>query len=83
MLSSAYFVAKFRFDTAENEPAKTLQNFANFPSFANIGNAWKAGRGGAVDLRGHPELDIDVLVGAQVDPHVEEGLAERRDLEQS
>ena len=30
MLSNAYFLAKFRFDTAENEPAKKLQNFANF-----------------------------------------------------
>ena len=27
MLSNAYFPAKFRFDTAENEPAKNLQNF--------------------------------------------------------
>ena len=27
MLSNAYFVAKFRFDTAENEPAKNLQIF--------------------------------------------------------
>ena len=26
MLSNAYFLAKFRFDTAENEPAKNLQN---------------------------------------------------------
>ena len=25
MLSNAYFLAKFRFDTAENEPAKRLQ----------------------------------------------------------
>ena len=25
MLSNAYFLAKFRFDTAENEPAKNLQ----------------------------------------------------------
>ena len=33
MLSNAYFVAKFRFDTAENEPAKNLQNFANFINF--------------------------------------------------
>ena len=32
MLSNAYFLAKFRFDTAENEPAKNLQNFANFPN---------------------------------------------------
>ena len=30
-----YFLAKFRFDTAENEPAKNLQKFANFPKFAN------------------------------------------------
>ena len=34
MLSKAYFLAKFRFDTAENEPAKNLQilqkNVANF-----------------------------------------------------
>ena len=28
MLSNAYFLAKFRFGTAENEPAKNLQNFA-------------------------------------------------------
>ena len=27
MLSNAYCLAKFRFDTAENEPAKNLQNF--------------------------------------------------------
>ena len=26
MLSNASFLAKFRFDTAENEPAKSLQN---------------------------------------------------------
>ena len=35
MLSNAYFLAKFRFDTTENEPAKSLQKFANFASFAN------------------------------------------------
>ena len=27
MLSNAYFIAKIRFDAAENEPAKNLQNF--------------------------------------------------------
>ena len=27
MLSNAYLLAKFRFDTAKNEPAKNLQNF--------------------------------------------------------
>ena len=30
MLPNAYLRAKFRFDTAENEPAKNLQNFAKF-----------------------------------------------------
>ena len=35
MLSNAYFLANFRFDTAENEPAKNWQKFANFPNFAN------------------------------------------------
>ena len=43
MLSNAYFLAKFRFDTAENEPAKNLQkkfkNFAKFANFANFTNA--------------------------------------------
>ena len=43
MLSNAYFVAKFRFDTAENEPAKKFaKKFAkitfckNFTKFANL-----------------------------------------------
>ena len=35
MLSNAYFLAKFRFDTAENEPAKNLQNFVRFANFAD------------------------------------------------
>ena len=30
MLSNAYFLAKFRFDTAENEPAKKIAKFTNF-----------------------------------------------------
>ena len=40
MLSNAYFLAKFRFDAAENEPAKNLQNlnFAKFANFANSGH---------------------------------------------
>ena len=47
MLSNAYFLAKLRFDTAENEPAKKLQGlskFANIPIFA--------ARGRSRDLRG-------------------------------
>ena len=35
MLSNAYFLAKFRFDTAENAPAKKLQNFVKFANFAD------------------------------------------------
>ena len=34
MLSNAYFLAKFRFYTAENEPAKNLQKIAKFANFA-------------------------------------------------
>ena len=37
MLSNAYFLAKFRFDTAENEPASNLQQ--NLANFANFGSA--------------------------------------------
>ena len=38
MLPNAYFLAKFRFDTAENEPAKNFQNlkFAKSCKFANF-----------------------------------------------
>ena len=42
MLSNAYFLAKFRFDTAENEPVKNLQNFAKFAKFANFANPSKS-----------------------------------------
>ena len=38
MLSNAYFLAKFRFDTDENEPAKIFQNFANFAKSAFEGD---------------------------------------------
>ena len=36
MLSNAYFLAKFRFDTAENEPAKNLQNLLIFANFVPL-----------------------------------------------
>ena len=36
MLSNACFLAKFRFDTAENEPAKNLQKLQNFENVANF-----------------------------------------------
>ena len=59
MLSNAYFLAKFRFDTAENEPAKNLQNFANFPNFAP-GAARRSAAGGAAG----PPLDRTGARGA-------------------
>ena len=36
MLSNAYFLANFRFDTAENEPAKNLKNFPKFASASRV-----------------------------------------------
>ena len=51
MLSNAYFLAKFRFDIAENKPTKTLQNFAKkiqnlFAKFCSrIGDARGLSRG--------------------------------------
>ena len=50
MLSNAYVLAKFRFDTAENELAKTLQKFATFANFASPkltpapAELWRSGR---------------------------------------
>ena len=50
MLSNAYFLAKFRFDTAENEPAKNLQKLAtclqNVANFANRSPPAPGGRCG-------------------------------------
>ena len=36
MLSNASFLAKFRFVTAENEPAKNLRKFANFSNLLTL-----------------------------------------------
>ena len=56
MLSNAYFLAKFRFDTAENEPAKNLQNFGK--NLVDLD-------GGELELRlvllHEPTEDLDVL----------------------
>ena len=55
MLSNAYFLAKFRFDTAENEPAKNFQKFANFaaPNPLTVGEAGARTRssGGTLPIR--------------------------------
>ena len=47
--SNAYFLAKFRFDTAENEPAKNLPNFADSPRGRD--HHHHRPRGGAAGLR--------------------------------
>ena len=59
MLSNAYFLAKIRFDTAENEPAKNLQNFCEICSLrpgsnqqpcaliASQSPSWKSSGGGS------------------------------------
>ena len=46
-LSNAYFLAKIRFDTAENELAKNLKNLAIFPNFAKPAAALRDERRGA------------------------------------
>ena len=38
MLSNAYFLENVRFDTAENEPAKNLQNLQTFTKICKIAN---------------------------------------------
>ena len=53
MLSNAYFLAKFRFDTAENEPAKNLQIFAKLANFAD--SATLSRRSHAAGLAVHGE----------------------------
>ena len=50
MLSNAYFLAKFRFDTAKNEPAKNLQNFAKFANLVRTPSPAPSRKGSAADL---------------------------------
>ena len=57
MLSNAYFLAKFRFDTADNEPAKNLQNFAKFANFADP-NPLLSRAGGWTDCRRSFSSDV-------------------------
>ena len=67
MLSNAYFLAKFRFDTAENEPAKNLQKLQIFPIFPILRrgpeheqSSRKRGRGPGV-VRGRSASFVDAL----------------------
>ena len=59
MLSNAYFLENFRFDTAENEPATNLQNFRkmHFSKMRRRRARERAARGGggcATDAPGRP-----------------------------
>ena len=68
MLPNAYFVAKFRFDIAENEPAKNLQNVAKFCQFRGM----KSHLG--VPLRGVDE-DEDAALRGVPDPKLGQRIA--------
>ena len=60
MLSNAYFLAKFRFDTAENEPAKNLQKFAKICKicqFCSLSRSFLARLPAAGGVRRH---DVEV-----------------------
>ena len=65
MLSNAYFSAKFRFDTAENKPAKNVHFFAKFwkknckiGSRALCGDVQKAAPGTRLRSRGRRRLAL-------------------------
>ena len=86
MLSNAYFLAKFRFDTAENEPAKNLQNFRKM-HFSNnelskdtcdARHAFLAAH--EADIFGE-ELALPLLVPADGELHGVAALVERFDIE--
>ena len=55
MLSNAYFLAKFRFDTAENEPAKNLQKIEKIANFT-ISTRRSSARRGVLGVRRSPRL---------------------------
>ena len=64
MLSNGYFLAKFRFDTAENEPAKNLQNLLIFPILLTL--TPKSVRGAA--LAASTPLAGPATAAARADP---------------
>ena len=65
MLSNAHFLAKFRFDTAENEPAKNLQKNAKFNNFANSADPNPLAVQARMDLRtlADPAMKIVAIAG--------------------
>ena len=65
MLSNAYFLAKFRFDTAENEPAKNLQNFRKMHFSELDPTPGAAGRGLGLSERAAPPRRTGLPVAAR------------------
>ena len=61
MLSNAYFVAKFRFGTAENEPAKNLQNFGKFCKILAVAAREGSGGDGMLGSRRGMRSNVDGL----------------------
>ena len=62
MLSNTYFLSKFRFDTAENEPAKFSKN-ANFANFASL-VVQREKKGAARSRSARPHVRAGRAVGA-------------------
>ena len=73
MLSNAHFLAKFRFDTAENEPAKNLQKKCYFCQFcltqapnpnADSSTVWRRSSTASFDTRSpstESEMPLDAM----------------------
>ena len=83
MLSNAYFLAKIRFDTAENEPAKTLQNknysakFGHFANFADPNSEDSRDRFTPYSVSDSPPLyaaRLSILARIEITPAVEDAL---------
>ena len=84
MLSNAYFLAKFRFDTAENEPAKNLQKITKFPNFADPNPLYRVGRypphGGVGEVPGRGARALAEAVRAEGRVAADHGGQRRGDL---
>ena len=83
MMSNAYFLAKIRLDTAENEPAKNLQNknssakFGHFANFADPNSEDSRGRYTPYSVSDSPPLyaaRLSFLARIDIIPAVENAL---------
>ena len=75
MLSNAYFLAKFCFDTAENEPAKNLQNFAKFANFARQPTSPRSEASAAESWGAEPAMDQRISI-TELSAHLSPGHGE-------